>query len=386
MYRNKLSINSATLYITVLFATLLTSCQSEQIKIAGRIVGGDSSVVYLEEINGAQGNIVDSVALSDKGEFLFNITAKDQHHKLYNIVYDWSTIPLFAAAGDKISLNSMGSIAKNYTIEGSHESELVRRFYQSYIKGIANLDAIAIEYSDESQDDASRAELAKQYTAEYNRIKREQLAFIIENKANLAAVYAIYQRLPNDSYLFTGKNDVIYYRTVAEALEENYPDSPYRKTLQEIIEEFDIINRLNNNITEMGYPDLELSDIYGNKQRLSSLDGKVILLDFWSAQVGSSNRNNAELKELYAKYKESGFEVYQVAIDSSKSTWINTIHQQELPWISVSDLNGNRSNTLTLYNVTALPSNFIISRAGEIIARDTYGDKLEQTIKQELAK
>ena len=54
---------------------------------------------------------------------------------------------------------------------------------------------------------------------------------------------------------------------------------------------------------------------------------------------------NAELKQIHARYKDSpkGFEVYQVAIDTSKPLWINTVQEQALPWISVSDLRGHNS-------------------------------------------
>ena len=77
------------------------------------------------------------------------------------------------------------------------------------------------------------------------------------------------------------------------------------------------------------YPDLELMDIYGKKIRLSSLAGKVILLDFWSAELGSSNTLNADLKEIYRKYADApvGFEVYQVAIDTSKAIWITAVQE-----------------------------------------------------------
>ncbi len=386
MYTSKMKFNALALCVVVVIASFFASCQSNTIKISGRFIGGQSGVAYLEELTSLEGAIVDSVALNSNGEFAFEIKAKDEHHKLYNVVYDWSKIPLFAAAGDKIKLNSVGNIAKNYTVEGSNESELVRGFYQNYITGIAALDAIAVNYGNESLSDEARTELARAYAAEHNRIKREQLAFIIEHKGDLAAVYALYQRLPNDSYLFTGKNDVIYYRTVAEALEANYAESPYRKSILSEVEQFDALNKITSNIEARGYPDLELSDMYGKPQKLSSLQGKVILLDFWSAQLGSSNRNNAELKEIYAEYKEQGLEVYQVGIDSVKSLWINTIQEQGLPWISVSDLRGNRSMSLSMYNVTALPSNFIINREGDIIARDVYGVNLIALLRAELAK
>ncbi len=386
MQKIRVKYSVVALSAAIIFVTLLSSCQSNRVKISGRFIGGSSSVAYLEEISSAGGVIIDSAQLNPNGEFLFELRTADHYHKLYNVVFDWSTIPLFVAGGDNIKLSSVGNIAKNYTVEGSDESELVRSFYQNYIKGIAALDVIALEYGREELSEEQRGELARQYSAEYTQIKRAQLEFIIQNKSNLAAVYALYQRLPNDSYLFTGKNDVIYYRTVAEALEENYAESPYRKSIIAEIEAFDAINRITLNVEERGYPDLDLSDMYGNRQRLSSLEGNVILLDFWSAQLGSSNRYNTYLKELYADYKARGFEVYQVGIDDSKSTWINAIQEQSLPWISVSDLRGNRSSALTLYNVTALPSNFIIGRSGDVVARDVYGQNLLDLIEEELSK
>ncbi len=387
MQKINLGCSVTSLSVIVLMTALFTGCSSDAIKISGRFIGGDSSVAYLEEISSSHGgSIVDSVELNSSGEFIFNVKTKQPHHKLYNVVYNWSTIPVFAAAGEHVKLNSVGNVAKNYTVEGSEESELVRKFYQSYIAGIAQLDKIAMEYADESLSEERRKELTRDYSAEYNRIKREQLEFIITNKSTLAAVYALYQRLPNDSYLFTGKNDVIYYRTVAEALEEKYPDSPYRQSIQKDIAQFDAINKLEKNMETRGYPDLEINDIYGKPQKLSDKEGKVILLDFWSAQIGSSNRHNAELKEIYAKYKDQGFDVYQVAIDNSKSVWINAVQEQALPWTSVSDLKGNRSNSLSLYNITALPSNFLISKDGDLIVRDIYGDALIEKIREEIAK
>ena len=67
--------------------------------------------------------------------------------------------------------------------------------------------------------------IESEYWAEYRRIKREQIKFIVEHKSSLAGVYALYQRLPGETYLFNLDGDVIYYRMVAEAIEERYPES-----------------------------------------------------------------------------------------------------------------------------------------------------------------
>ena len=175
---------------------------------------------------------------------------------------------------------------------------------------------------------------------------------------------------------------MVYYRTVAEAVGERYPDSPYLAPLLAEIARMDARISLTSQISEASYPDLELQDIYGRKIRLSSLAGKVVLLDFWSAELGNSNVYNAELKETYRKYADAptSFEVYQVAIDTSKPLWITAVQEQQLPWISVSDLRGRASTALTLYNVQKLPANFLIDRQGTIVARDIYGKSLEEKL------
>lgn len=132
-------------------------------------------------------------------------------------------------AGDRVTVNSAGSVVRNYTVEGSAESELLREFYQAFVVGAQHLDEIASRFAEPNLSEERHRELMKEYTDEYFRIRREQLRFIVENKSSLAAVYALYQRLPGDSYLFNGDGDVVYYRTVAEAVAERYPGLALRR-------------------------------------------------------------------------------------------------------------------------------------------------------------
>ena len=120
--------------------------------------------------------------------------------------------------------------------------------------------------------------------------------------------------------------------------------------------------------------------MYGNKVALSSLEGNVILVDFWSAEMGNSNALNADLKEIYDKYEDRGFRVYQVAADTSKAVWIGAVQEQRLPWVSVCDFRGERSPLLGVYNVRKLPSNFLIDRKGNIIAKDIYSTALDRRL------
>ena len=342
-------MNGKVILAAVAAASALCACQSSKVRISGRIVGNVES----------SGRVTLTTGSALTG------------------------IPLLLAAGDRLTLSSVGSVARNYTVEGSAESELLRRFYQNYVAGVQRLDEIAQQVARQEAGE-QHDELVKAYTEEYYRIRREQLRFIIENKSSLAALFALYQRLPGDANLFNGDSDVVYYRTVAEALEKSYPDSPYLPVLLAEIGRMDARLNLASQLTVTGYPDLELSNIYGKKVRLSSLEGKVILVDFWSAELGNGNARNAELKELYRKYERAGapFEIYQVAIDTSKPLWITAVQEQQLPWVSVSDLQGGASPTLKLYNVQRLPTSFLISREGEIVARDLDGEELARKIEE----
>lgn len=367
----------------ILAAAVAGACQSSKVRISGRLIGADARQVYIEEVTSGNRPVpVDSVALDERGNYRFELKNVAPTPSLYNISYNGETVPILIESGDRLTVNSVGSFARNYTVEGSEESALLREFNRAYIEGAERLNAIAADYARSGQSEEEAKRLAQAYSEEYLRIKRAQLKFIIEHKSSIAAVYALTQRLPGDRYLFNGTGDAVYYRTVADALEERYPESPYLMSLRTEISRLDALHNLTAQVSEAGFPDLELSNMYGKKIRLSSLKGDVVLVDFWSPSLGNSNALNADLKQIYEKYHDSGFEVYQVAVETSKPVWINAVQEQSLPWVSVCDLRGEASPALTIYNVRKLPANYLIDRAGDIVAKDLYGTSLEQRLEK----
>ena len=204
-------MNKQTLFVSLTTAVMLCACQSSKVKISGRFVGNDAKDVYLEQVLPLTQSVIDSAVLDKDGNYRFELKGVAKTPSLYNIIYNGERIPLFLAGGEKLSLNSVGSVVRNYTVEGSKESELLRQFYQAFVSGAQRLDNIASQFAKATLSEEDRQALVKEYTAEYYRIRREQLRFIIENKASLAAVYALYQRLPGDTYLFNGDSDVVYY-------------------------------------------------------------------------------------------------------------------------------------------------------------------------------
>ena len=364
--------------IVAVVALAATGCYNNDVEISGRFVGLNSKMVYLEHTSATGQHIVDSVALDNNGGYNFKIEDVASTPSLYNILYSSERIPLLISRGEKIVLNSMGSVLMNYTVSGSKESELLRKFNKEFIERQLELNKTVQNYY--LADEDTRKQLAERYNAIYHDIKRQQISFIIQNKEYLASVYALYQRLPGEQYLSSADSDLIYYRTVADAVSENYPTSPFLLTLSNDIARMEARISLMNSIETRNYPELKGSDMYGNEVALSSLEGSVVLVDFWSAEAGNSNAFNAELKEIYEEYKGKGFQVYQVAADTSKATWISAVQEQRLPWISVCDFKGESSPMLRAYNVRKLPSNFLIDRNGDIIGKDLYSNALERKL------
>ncbi len=364
--------------------TVIYTSRMSSLIIQGQAIGLKAESIYLERSLGAERVTIDSVELSKGGEFKFKIKNNSSDPTLYELRYGWDRIPLFGKRGDRIEISSIGRFALNYNVEGSEESTMLREFYQPYVRKGDELRKIATRYAEAEQAGEDTNAAAKEYAKIYHDIKRDQISFIISHKGDMAAIYALSQRLPGDSYLMSESSDLIYMRTVADSVSQRYPNSPYIKLLQSDIKDIELRNELLNSALVRTYPELDMPDMYGKNVKLSSLDGKVIVIDFWSAELGRGNQNNAEMKEMYKSLHDRGLEIYQVAVDTSKPLWINAIQQQHLPWISVSDLRGGNSSALGLYNVTTLPSNIIISRDGMIVGRNIFGDDLRNMIEKEL--
>lgn len=370
------------LFVAVAMLMAFSSCQSSKVNIAGRFVGLDATTVYLEQSTPLEQAIIDSVTLNEEGEFKLQITNAAQTPSLYYINYNNERIPLLLSGGDDISLSAAGNLLRNYEVEGSAESQLLQQFTRRYIEGAMAMNEIISKISSSEMSDEERTKLAQEYTRIKHETQRFQLSFIVENKSNVAAVYALHQRLPNESRLFNGDSDIVYYRTVAESLEQSHPDSPYLPILRSQIARIDAQINLLSQVKESSFPEIDMPDMYGKRQQLSTLAGKVILLHFWSAEVGNSNAVNADLKEIYTKYNEQGFEIFQVAVDTSKSAWVNAVQEQKLPWISVCDLLGKSSPAVGSYNVQKVPTNYLIDRQGNIVGKDVDYDKLDAEIKK----
>jgi thiol-disulfide isomerase/thioredoxin len=116
--------------------------------------------------------------------------------------------------------------------------------------------------------------------------------------------------------------------------------------------------------------------------KLSSLQGKYVLVDFWAKWCGPCRQENPNVVRLYNRYKDKGFTVYGVSLDRNKTDWLKAIEEDKLTWTHVSDLKYWQSDAAKLYNITAIPFSLLLDPDGKIIAKNLRGPSLEKKLEE----
>lgn len=129
-------------------------------------------------------------------------------------------------------------------------------------------------------------------------------------------------------------------------------------------------------------PDFTLISPDGKHISLSSLRGNYVLLDFWASWCGPCLREVPNIKKVYERYHDKGFEILSVSLDDKKENWEQAITRNQLNWLHVSSLKGWKCPVAELYNVTAVPSMFLIDKEGRILSNKARGEILENELEK----
>ena len=365
-------------------ALLLLGCSNEKtFKISGNISNFGSktgtSMIYLKTRDLDDAFVcIDSTFVKNDGSFtlkgkssetdLFFLTDKD------NIFF----LRIFVEKGAHIKVNGSTTDFQHIKIEGSKTQTL----YDDYLSSLTNIEdeqlTIYHNYSVFAQDASiSEDELAKikeDFTEKLRQLEqlgeKITLDFVSNNPNSVVAAYLVYK----NALAVNNSTEIEQQLKMLEPAMNNKFVTLAKKHLEKLKQ------------VERGkvFPNIELPDIDGNTISLESLRGKYVLVDFWATWCGPCIGAIPDLKMIYQKYHNRGFEIYSVSLDQTKEAWVNGVQKYGLDWINVSDLMVFNSPVVKQLVVTYIPHTFLLDPAGVIIAVDISGEELETMLLQAL--
>ena len=371
-----------------LIISIFASCnRTGNFRVKGTIEGGAGEIIYLEHNGLTKSTMLDSIRIKEDGKFRFKAKSPE-YPDFYRLKVGNKQIHFAVDSTETIEITaSFDNFSTEYTITGSESNIDIQLLRKSAGEIQRKANQII-----RGMDDTEREKLVSELLALIEKHKELARPIILKNPRSTAAYFAVFQKI-NDSYLFSPyvKEDRPYCAAVATSYNTYMPDYNRTKNLYTLV--MDAIKterqaRQQANWKEIaenaatGFIDIELPDNKNTNRKLSDLTGKVILLDFSAFESRESVQYTFALREIYNKYASRGFEIYQVSLDRNKLLWENAI--ENLPWICVRDANGPNTVYATTYNVTSIPSYFLIDRQGDIVGRDLNLQTLEKEIEKRL--
>ncbi len=286
-------------------------------------------------------NIIDTAVIAADGSFEMKGTLP--HRSLCNLMVSAGnrrSIYFIVDNQSDIELNVDITDPNNYEIKGDAENMQLRSFV------------------DNLQNQRQGVDYIKAYA---DTVTSPFVGYIATNSMKIEQAYKLFQKQ-------------------SERMRKTIPNNPLTSAFTSYVNSKKALA-----LTAIGSqaPDITLNDVDGKSLPLTSLKGKVVLVDFWASWCRPCRRENPNVVKAYAKYKSKGFEVYSVSLDKTKDKWLAAIKQDNLTWDAhVSDLQGWRSAAAAEYGVSSIPQTFLLDKDGKIIAKNLRGIALERKLEE----
>ncbi|MBR3854673.1 MAG: AhpC/TSA family protein [Bacteroidaceae bacterium] len=368
-------------------ALFFTACvQEPTFTIKGSIANGEGRTLYLSNVGTVGARYIDSVKLDKKGTFSFS-KERPECYDFYRLQLDKKgrQITIAIDSTETVTVRSDArALIDSCRIEGSPQS----------VK-IAELDALeaALGKQVNMLIEGSGPEIGQTRETIYtiiNEFKQNICKeYIMPAPHAASAYYALFLSV-NGSPLFdplSNRFDSRCYSAVATGLNHHHPHATRAQHLSNLAikgmratqpARRDTIYIDTDDGSAKGLFDIKLPNIDGDTLSLTALKGKVVMLDFTLYSNAKISARNLELRDIYEKYKARGFEIYQISFDGNEHFWKTSA--ANLPWQCVYDGGGSSSYNLTLYQVSKIPTFFLINRANEIVLRDEQIEDLNKSI------
>lgn len=366
------------------------SCSNKKFEVSGNISDAKDSLLYFENmsLNGAV--VVDSTKLDADGNFSFAVDAPSAP-EFYRLRIAGQIINVAADSTEHVTIKAAyPTMASQYEVSGSDECSKIKELAIGQMALQASINNIVrnTNLNDDVMRDSIRVILAQYKEGVKNN-------YIFKEPMKAYAYFALFQTIAlgyENALVFnprSNEDDVKVFAAVATSWDTYYPKAERGLNLHNIaIEGLKNIRIMKaeqqqtvdpSKVEYTGVIDIALPDNKGNIRKLSSLKGKVVMLDFHLFETKESTARIMQLRELYNKYHAQGFEIYQVSIDPDEHFWKTSV--AALPWVCVHSDDGLNAAELGMYNVRDIPTYFLIDKNNVLQKRDVQIKDIDAEIK-----
>jgi peroxiredoxin len=364
-------------YAMVLILLNFVFAKEKKFTIAGHIFNKAESVnVLLKEYNTVQNiqTVLDTIFINDGGDFKASFGYQPG---IYQIDFDGIEKVNFAIeAGQYVNIDvtvpSNKQEQPEIQLSGSPDAIMVfdydkkqKAAYKKWLNPVRRNIRLAKE-AGQTQRISQLSDLEKKNLIIY---KNELAQYSKEKMTHSIALFYAAVRLDPELHLE-------YMKEIAQYFNKTRPEL----TLTQLFNEK--ISRISNLSIGNYAPEISISEQDGSPVKLTDYRGKYVLLDFWAAWCNPCRIENLNYARLYSKYKNNGFEIFAVSVDTSQKLWHAASVKDNVSWINVSDFNGWATSSALTYNVSAIPNNFLLDKTGKIIARNIRGKDLQSKLSE----
>ncbi|MCD6020243.1 MAG: hypothetical protein K0S53_3364 [Bacteroidetes bacterium] len=354
-------------------------------EIKGNLSNSKGEAIYLEKLSQTGVASVDSATIDEKGEFKMNhYSPSVGFYRLRISNSNFAMLVLDSAQKVSVTADAR-DLGNTFKAEGSPDTQLFLE-YNKLAQGqkvrtdsLENIfrTAMVVMKLDSLRADSLSKELQKPYevmVAQYSDVLAKKIK---ENPSSFASIMAIQQLRP-ENYL-----DV--YKALDKGLSAKYPDNKDIKSYHAMVQQTEMmVSRTQAIKVGAEAPELILPMPNDKDLALSSLRGKVVLIDFWASWCGPCRKELPNVKRAYEKYKNKGFEILGVSLDKDRDAWLEAISKEGLTWPQVSDLKFWQSEACQIYAVQSIPYTVLVDKEGKIIATDLRGAELDKKLAEVL--
>lgn len=343
----------------------LTACNNNKFQIDGTIEGAsDTTTLVLEQSSNGEWFLVDSVKVDKNGKFSVSAPAPEVP-SIYQLRLGNQAVCFPIDSLDHLTLKAkLPNLTSDYTLSGSEHAEQIMK-----------IDKEAMKFAG-----------GKGTAAELQAWKDQLARQIVVDPSGIVAYYTINKYIDGKP-LFDPMNDsdLRIIGAVANSFNSFRPDDPRTDYLVNLLLDGQRRRRAMSAPTDTVFADMasiidiKLQDYNGKEYSLSKVasENRVVLLDFTAYTTDVSPQLNKLLNDIYQAYHSRGLTIYQVSVDQDNVAWRQAA--QNLPWITVFDPMSINSQTIGAYNVTGIPTTFII-RGGEIVERVEDATRLKAAV------